>query len=216
MSRFSNLKSFIYAEDQKSSAFVDSKDTNAQVTENAVSEDSVVQKVGMPTDSSIKEMSEFDDIAVSEQPERIDVMELSDVAPLKLDVIVDSTGFLSDKVDKFIAEKNVAVVPFSAVGILKQVSQLQRHDILELGDTKYAMLRTARLDVLEYYRKVIIDSITAGLVFSEKLTVSIVNGTETIRTLKLSKVEWSYLCAWFRDYNARIEEDNNDIRLVVG
>lgn len=62
MSRFSNLKSFIYAEDQKSSAFVDSKDTNAQVTENAVSEDSVVQKVGMPTDSSIKEMSEFDDI----------------------------------------------------------------------------------------------------------------------------------------------------------
>ena len=136
MSRFSNLKSFIYAEDQKSSAFVDSKDTNAQVTENAVSEDSVVQKVGMPTDSSIKEMSEFDDIAVSEQPERIDVMELSDVAPLKLDVIVDSTGFLSDKVDKFIAEKNVAVVPFSAVGILKQVSQLQRHDILELGGTK--------------------------------------------------------------------------------
>lgn len=216
MSRFSNLKSFIYAEDQKSSAFVDSKDTNAQVTENAVSEDSVVQKVGMPTDSSIKEMSEFDDIAVSEQPERIDVMELSDVAPLKLDVIVDSTGFLSDKVDKFIAEKNVAVVPFSAVGILKQVSQLQRHDILELGDTKYAMLRTARSDVLEYYRKVIIDSITAGLVFSEKLTVSIVNGTETIRTLKLSKIEWSYLCAWFRDYNARIEEDNNDIRLVVG
>ena len=216
MSRFSNLKSFIYAEDQKSSAFVDSKDTNAQVTENAVSEDSVVQKVGMPTDSSIKEMSEFDDIAVSEQPERIDVMELSDVAPLKLDVIVDSTGFLSDKVDKFIAEKNVAVVPFSAVGILKQVSQLQRHDILELGDAKYAMSRTARSDVLEYYRKVIIDSITAGLVFSEKLTVSIVNGTETIRTLKLSKVEWSYLCAWFRDYNARIEEDNNDIRLVVG
>ena len=216
MSRFSNLKSFIYAEDQKSSAFVDSKDTNAQVTENAVSEDSVVQKVGMPTDSSIKEMSEFDDIAVSEQPERIDVMELSDVAPLKLDVIVDSTGFLSDKVDKFIAEKNVAVVPFSAVGILKQVSQLQRHDILELGDAKYAMLRTARSDVLEYYRKVIIDSITAGLVFSEKLTVSIVNGTETIRTLKLSKVEWSYLCDWFRDYNARIEEDNNDIRLVVG
>lgn len=97
MSRFSNLKSFIYAEDQKSSAFVDSKDINAQVTGNAVSEDSVVQKVGMPTDSSIKEMSEFDDIAVSEQPERIDVMELSDVAPLKLDVIVDSTGFLSDK-----------------------------------------------------------------------------------------------------------------------
>ena len=167
-------------------------------------------------ESSIKEMSDFDDVAVSEQPERIDVMELSDVAPLKLDVIVDSAGFLSDKVDKFIAEKNVAVVPFSAVGILKQVSQLQRHDILELGGTKYAMLRTARSEVLEYYRKVIIDSITAGLVFSEKLTVSIVNGTETIRTLKLSKVEWSYLCAWFRDYNARIEEDNNDIRLVVG
>lgn len=216
MSRFSNLKSFIYAEDQKSSAFVDSKDTNAQVVENTVSEDSAVQKVEIPAESSIKEMSDFDDVAVSEQPERIDVMELSDVAPLKLDVIVDSTGFLSDKVDKFIAEKNVAVVPFSAVGILKQVSQLQRHDILELGDTKYAMLRTARSEVLEYYRKVIIDSITAGLVFSEKLTVSIVNGAETIRTLKLSKVEWSYLCAWFRDYNARIEEDNNDIRLVVG
>lgn len=216
MSRFSNLKSFIYAEDQKSSAFVDSKDTNAQVVENTVSEDSAVQKVEIPAESSIKEMSDFDDVAVSEQPERIDIMELSDVAPLKLDVIVDSTGFLSDKVDKFIAEKNVAVVPFSAVGILKQVSQLQRHDILELGDTKYAMLRTARSEVLEYYRKVIIDSITAGLVFSEKLTVSIVNGAETIRTLKLSKVEWSYLCAWFRDYNARIEEDNNDIRLVVG
>lgn len=216
MSRFSNLKSFIYAEDQKSSAFVDSKDTNAQVVENTVSEDSAVQNVEIPVESSIKEMSDFDDVAVSEQPERIDVMELSDVAPLKLDVIVDSTGFLSDKVDKFIAEKNVAVVPFSAVGILKQVSQLQRHDILELGDIKYAMLRTARSEVLEYYRKVIIDSITAGLVFSEKLTVSIVNGTETIRTLKLSKVEWSYLCAWFRDYNARIEEDNNDIRLVVG
>ena len=216
MSRFSNLKSFIYAEDQKSSAFVESKDTNAQVVENTVSEDSAVQKVEIPAESSIKEMSDFDDVAVSEQPERIDVMELSDVAPLKLDVIVDSTGFLSDKVDKFIAEKNVAVVPFSAVGILKQVSQLQRHDILELGDTKYAMLRTARSEVLEYYRKVIIDSITAGLVFSEKLTVSIVNGAETIRTLKLSKVEWSYLCAWFRDYNARIEEDNNDIRLVVG
>lgn len=216
MSRFSNLKSFIYAEDQKSSAFVDSKDTNAQVVENTVSEDSAVQNVEIPVESSIKEMSDFDDVAVSEQPERIDVMELSDVAPLKLDVIVDSTGFLSDKVDKFIAEKNVAVVPFSAVGILKQVSQLQRHDILELGDTKYAMLCTARSEVLEYYRKVIIDSITAGLVFSEKLTVSIVNGTETIRTLKLSKVEWSYLCAWFRDYNARIEEDNNDIRLVVG
>lgn len=216
MSRFSNLKSFIYAEDQKSSAFVDSNDTNAQVVENTVSEDSAVQKVEIPAESSIKEMSDFDDVAVSEQPERIDVMELSDVAPLKLDVIVDSTGFLSDKVDKFIAEKNVAVVPFSAVGILKQVSQLQRHDILELGDTKYAMLRTARSEVLEYYRKVIIDSITAGLVFSEKLTVSIVNGAETIRTLKLSKVEWSYLCAWFRDYNARIEEDNNDIRLVVG
>lgn len=216
MSRFSNLKSFIYAEDQKSSAFVDSKDTNAQVVENTVSEDSAAQKVEIPAESSIKEMSDFDDVAVSEQPERIDVMELSDVAPLKLDVIVDSTGFLSDKVDKFIAEKNVAVVPFSAVGILKQVSQLQRHDILELGGTKYAMLRTARSEVLEYYRKVIIDSITAGLVFSEKLTVSIVNGTETIRTLKLSKVEWSYLCAWFRDYNARIEEDNNDIRLVVG
>ena len=202
MSRFSNLKSFIYAEDQKSSAFVDSKDTNAQVVENTVSEDSAVQNVEIPVESSIKEMSDFDDVAVSEQPERIDVMELNDVAPLKLDVIVDSTGFLSDKVDKFIAEKNVAVV--------------QRHDILELGDTKYAMLRTARSEVLEYYRKVIIDSITAGLVFSEKLTVSIVNGTETIRTLKLSKVEWSYLCAWFRDYNARIEEDNNDIRLVVG
>ena len=57
MSRFSNLKSFIYAEDQKSSAFVDSKDTNAQVTENAVSEDSVVQKVGMPTDSRSEEHS---------------------------------------------------------------------------------------------------------------------------------------------------------------
>ena len=58
MSRFSNLKSFIYAEDQKSSAFVDSKDTNAQVVENTVSEDSAVQNVEIPVESSIKEMSD--------------------------------------------------------------------------------------------------------------------------------------------------------------
>lgn len=222
MSRFSNLKSFIYAEEQEPSAFVDSEGTKKTENDEVVSATSAVSTApAMPTqetslNSSIKEMSDFNDVTASGQPERVDVMELSDVAPLKLDVIVDSTGFLSDKVDKFIAEKNVAVVPFSAVGILKQVTQLQRHDILELGDTKYAMLRAARPNVLEYYRKIIIDSITAGLVFSEKLTVSIADGTETIRTLKLSKVEWSYLCAWFRDYNARIEEDNNDIRLVVG
>lgn len=210
MSRYSNLKNFIYAED-------DSLNTTKKDSQEGTVISVVSESLSNHNDSlqDTRELDCFSDIEENHTDARkVDVMEL-DVEPLKLNAIVDSSGLLSDRVDKFASDKGIAVVPFSAVGILSQVTQLQRHDVLELDGEKYAMLRTARPEVLEYYRNAVIKSISSGLVFSEKLMISIANGVDTIHTLKLSKIEWSYICAWFKDYNARVIT-SDEIRLVVG
>lgn len=131
--------------------------------------------------------------------------------------IHDTHGVLSDKVDEVMLAAGCSVIPFDAAGVLHQVVDFQRHEIMTLNGIKYIMAKEIRADVIEEFKSKITETLSAGLPYKKCLNVDILVGTVSYETFALSKAEWSYVCSLFRRYGAKVIYSNQEqLVLVVG
>lgn len=134
-----------------------------------------------------------------------------------IDEIHDKHGKLSEKVQAIMDEVNCSVIPFEAAGILPQVVDFQKHDLVVLNNTRYIMSRDIRSDVVAEFKQKIIDTLESGLPYTKCLTIDIFVGTQSYASLMLSRAEWSYLCSMFKNYNALIIQNaEGQLTLKVG
>lgn len=161
-------------------------------------------------------LDSFEESAISVADGEVLGVEEVDAEAIQIGNISDKFGKLSDKIDSIAVVNNLAVVSLRDAGILAQVSSLMRHDIVDVCGVRYAMKREPRESILEIYKNQICESLSLGLSYEESLIMKITNGSKTMTTLKLSRIEWSYLCKWFSNYNARVTVRSGDVFLTVG
>lgn len=144
-------------------------------------------------------------------------IEYNTTEEIVIENIHDTHGVLSDRVDKVMTTASCSVIPFDAAGVLQQVVDFQRHEIMTLNGIRYIMAKDIRTDVVEEFKNKITETLSAGLPYRKCLNTDILVGTISHKTLALSKSEWSYLCSLFRRYNAKVIYSNQEqLVLVVG
>lgn len=112
---------------------------------------------------------------------------------------------------------HVRAIQVEAAGILPQVTELQRHDLLKLNNVNYAMSRDVDKKMLLAYRQTIYDTLSSGLPYREILTDTITIDDKEYHTMKMTKQEWDYLCSAYRNYNSRLVlDESGNLNLLVG
>lgn len=130
-----------------------------------------------------------------------------------IDEIKDTYGKLSERVAETMQRLQMDVVPFSAIDIMPQVTELKEHYITEIDGMKYASNTKVDTDKVSKYRDAIYDSISSGMPYRKSLYVE----KDGIKTLILSELEWSFLCSIFNNYNPRLViTKDHDFVLCVG
>lgn len=167
--------------------------------------------------NSKQETCEFEDVTEPKSDSRIHMPVLHvDVEPIVIEEVEDSHGRLSDIVDNLMEVTGQSVVPFNMCGISNNVIKLQRHEIITLGDKKFAMSTKPRLAVVNDFRDRIISVLKSGVSYSEILNRSITYNSNLYTTLALSACEWSYVLSYFKNYKQDVFADvNGNIVLEV-
>ena len=130
-----------------------------------------------------------------------------------IDEIKDTYGKLSERVAETMQRLQMDVVPFSAIDIMPQVTELKEHYITEIDGMKYASNTKVDTDKVSKYKVAIYDSISSGMPYRKSLYVE----KDGIKTLILSELEWSFLCSIFNNYNPRLViTKDHDFVLCVG
>ena len=130
-----------------------------------------------------------------------------------IDEIKDTYGKLSERVAETMQRLQMDVVPFSAIDIMPQVTELKEHYITEIDGMKYASNTKVDTDKVSKYKDAIYDSISSGMPYRKSLYVE----KDGIKTLILSELEWSFLCSIFNNYNPRLViTKDHDFVLCVG
>ena len=201
---------------------------NTPNNSNFASEEFENRMLGMRNSSNTVDAFAFDiddDSSVSTADNEITSFVIGDALPIEFNTaeeiiienIHDTHGVLSDKVDEVMISAGCAVIPFDAAGVLPQVVDFQRHEIITLNGTKYIMAREIRTDVIEEFKEKITETLSMGLPYKRGLNIDVLVGTVSYETFALSKVEWSYLCSLFRRYSAKVIYSNQEqLVLVVG
>lgn len=227
-----NVRDIIHAQKQTSKSVHDSQKLSDFEKRMLMRESTVkplVVDTEQPANLSVNDLDDLglealDDVAedftTTENKDLQDCCKLKvldvDVEPLQINNITDKHGVLSNKIEEFMSRYDTAVVPLSAIGVTSTLSSLERFDILEVDGVCYAMNRKPRENHLSIYKRQILDALEAGKIFCDSLLIKINCGIEEVTTLNLSQIEWSYICAWFSNYNATVTVRNHDVVLTVG
>lgn len=203
---------------------VNIKDVIYQDTPENKSEDTMVEASAFEEKiSSISERkktaTETDNISVKEDDVNGEVIpyEINTDEIVTIGAISDTKGILSDRIDAVMQEYHVRAIQVEAAGILPQVTELQRHDLLKLNDVNYAMSRDVDKKMLLAYRQTIYDTLSSGLPYREILTDTITIDAKEYHTMKMTKQEWDYLCSAYRNYNSRLVlDESGNLNLLVG
>lgn len=166
-----------------------------------------------------KTATETDNISVKEDDVNGEVIpyEINTDEIVTIGAISDTKGILSDRIDAVMQEYHVRAIQVEAAGILPQVTELQRHDLLKLNDVNYAMSRDVDKKMLLAYRQTIYDTLSSGLPYREILTDTITIDDKEYHTMKMTKQEWDYLCSAYRNYNSRLVlDESGNLNLLVG
>lgn len=202
-----NIKDVIYQDTLESKS--EETMVEASAFEEKISSISERKKVATETDNiSVKE----DEVNGEVIPYEINTDEI-----VTIGAICDTKGILSDRIDAVMQEYHVRAIQVEAAGILPQVTELQRHDLLKLNDVNYAMSRDVDKKMLLSYRQTIYDTLSSGLPYREVLTDTITIDDKEYHTMKMTKPEWDYLCSAYRNYNSRLVlDESGNLNLLVG
>lgn len=202
-----NIKDVIYQDTPESKS--EETMVEASAFEEKISSISERKKVATETDNiSVKE----DEVNGEVIPYEINTDEI-----VTIGAICDTKGILSDRIDAVMQEYHVRAIQVEAAGILPQVTELQRHDLLKLNDVNYAMSRDVDKKMLLSYRQTIYDTLSSGLPYREVLTDTITIDDKECHTMKMTKPEWDYLCSAYRNYNSRLVlDESGNLNLLVG
>lgn len=163
-----NIKDVIYQDTPENKS--EETMVEASAFEEKISSISERKKTATETDNiSVKE----DDVNGEVIPYEINTDEI-----VTIGAISDTKGILSDRIDAVMQEYHVRAIQVEAAGILPQVTELQRHDLLKLNDVNYAMSRDVDKKMLLAYRQTIYDTLSSGLPYREILTDTIKVTTE--------------------------------------
>lgn len=194
-----NIKDVIYQDTPENKS--EETMVEASAFEEKISSISERKKTATETDNiSVKE----DDVNGEVIPYEINTDEI-----VTIGAISDTKGILSDRIDAVMQEYHVRAIQVEAAGILPQVTELQRHDLLKLNDVNYAMSRDVDKKMLLAYRQTIYDTLSSGLPYREILTDTITIDDKEYHTMKMTKQEWDYLCSAYRNYNSRLVLDES-------
>lgn len=131
--------------------------------------------------------------------------------------IEDKHGYLSSKVEEYLQKYNIPAIPISEVGILEQVSSLQKHDLVTIDDVKYAVQRGADKERLTIYRDAIYEQLSSGIPYQKSLLIEVDAGDHKFKTLVLTIAEWTWLCNVYNDYNPKLYiTPEHDFILSIG
>lgn len=202
-----NIKDVIYQDTPENKS--EETMVEASAFEEKISSISKRKKAATETDNiSVKE----DDVNGEVIPYEINTDEI-----VTIGAISDTKGILSDRIDAVMQEYHVRAIQVEAAGILPQVTELQRHDLLKLNDVNYAMSRDVDKKMLLAYRQTIYDTLSSGLPYREILTDTITIDDKEYHTMKMTKQEWDYLCSAYRNYNSRLVlDESGNLNLLVG
>lgn len=202
-----NIKDVIYQDTPESKS--EETMVEASAFEEKISSISERKKVATETDNiSVKE----DEVNGEVIPYEINTDEI-----VTIGAICDTKGILSDRIDAVMQEYHVRAIQVEAAGILPQVTELQRHDLLKLNDVNYAMSRDVDKKMLLSYRQTIYDTLSSGLPYREVLTDTITIDDKEYHIMKMTKPEWDYLCSAYRNYNSRLVlDESGNLNLLVG
>lgn len=202
-----NIKDVIYQDTPENKS--EETMVEASAFEEKISSISERKKVATETDNiSVKK----DDVNGEVIPYEINTDEI-----VTIGAISDTKGILSDRIDAVMQEYHVRAIQVEAAGILPQVTELQRHDLLKLNDVNYAMSRDVDKKMLLAYRQTIYDTLSSGLPYREILTDTITIDDKEYHTMKMTKQEWDYLCSAYRNYNSRLVlDESGNLNLLVG
>lgn len=202
-----NIKDVIYQDTPENKS--EETMVEASAFEEKISSISERKKAATETDNiSVKE----DDVNGEVIPYEINTDEI-----VTIGAISDTKGILSDRIDAVMQEYHVRAIQVEAAGILPQVTELQRHDLLKLNNVNYAMSRDVDKKMLLAYRQTIYDTLSSGLPYREILTDTITIDDKEYRTMKMTKQEWDYLCSAYRNYNSRLVlDESGNLNLLVG
>ena len=202
-----NIKDVIYQDTPENKS--EETMVEASAFEEKISSISERKKTATETDNiSVKE----DDVNGEVIPYEINTDEI-----VTIGAISDTKGILSDRIDAVMQEYHVRAIQVEAAGILPQVTELQRHDLLKLNDVNYAMSRDVDKKMLLAYRQTIYDTLSSGLPYREILTDTITIDDKEYHTMKMTKQDWDYLCSAYRNYNSRLVlDESGNLNLLVG
>lgn len=202
-----NIKDVIYQDTPENKS--EETMVEASAFEEKISSISERKKAATETDNiSVKE----DDVNGEVIPYEINTDEI-----VTIGAISDTKGILSDRIDAVMQEYHVRAIQVETAGILPQVTELQRHDLLKLNDVNYAMSRDVDKKMLLAYRQTIYDTLSSGLPYREILTDTITIDDKEYHTMKMTKQEWDYLCSAYRNYNSRLVlDESGNLNLLVG
>lgn len=202
-----NIKDVIYQDTPENKS--EETMVEASAFEEKISSISERKKAATETDNiSVKK----DDVNGEVIPYEINTDEI-----VTIGAISDTKGILSDRIDAVMQEYHVRAIQVEAAGILPQVTELQRHDLLKLNDVNYAMSRDVDKKMLLAYRQTIYDTLSSGLPYREILTDTITIDDKEYHTMKMTKQEWDYLCSAYRNYNSRLVlDESGNLNLLVG
>lgn len=203
---------------------VNIKDVIYQDTPENKSEETMVEASAFEEKiSSISERkkvaTEVDNISIKEDEVSGEVIpyEINTDEVVTIGAISDTKGILSDRIDAVMQEYHVCAIQVEAAGILPQVTELQRHDLIKLNDVNYAMSRDVDKKMLLAYRQAIYDTLSSGLPYREVLTDTITIDGKEYHTMKMTKAEWDYLCSAYRNYNSKLVlDESGNLNLLVG
>lgn len=175
----------------------------------------ISQTVEVPVTPSDNDFLDEVPIDVEQSTDEIEVS-IIDVDEVVIPEIKDVKGRLSDIIESIEQSTGLSVVPLNMAGIAPEVIKLQRHEIFELGDARYAMSKQVRENVVNEYVDRIRKSLTSGLPFVENLSKGVTYFGEDYRTIALSRVEWTIIISKFRRYKSAIRiKDGIDLVLEI-
>lgn len=176
-----------------------------------------LNKLADSVSATTETVSDTNSVSVARDTEALEV-DYTEVEAVVVPVITDKHGRISDSLDAITKELKVSVVPISITSLLPEAKTLQRYDILVVGGERYVSAKEPRQNVVNEYKKQIYNTLADGVPAEISLWTEIPTKNGMVRTLALSKAEWSLLCSYFRRYNPTVEreKDSGDVVLRVG
>lgn len=136
---------------------------------------------------------------------------------VELPFISDFDGRVSNLLDLYARKIQQRIVPICITGLPENLKNLERYRILEIDGKRYAEPKDADTGILQLFEKEIMESLCSGKKYETSLVCEFEYYGKTIKSLRLSSLEWSILVSRFRNYHASVSliHSTGDIVLEV-